>query len=147
MRYPFITNSLYYLSIRKVKKLWDLFWEEHAMCRRVCVCVCLRPGGGGLTGTELQCLAKGAPSVFPLPSSRSQGFLGCVSRAINFSSILEMTFGGISMLRLGGVGPSFCRHDPESYHCLIRVKGICINTTAMSPLPPFLPSTLHLLPD
>lgn len=46
MRYTFITNSLYYLSIRKVKKLWDLLWEEPAMCRRVSVCVCVRLGGG-----------------------------------------------------------------------------------------------------
>ena len=88
------------------------------MC--VCVCVCV-------TGMELQCLAEGAPSVFPLPRSRSQGVLGCVSRAINFSCISEMAFGGISMLSLGGVGPSLCRHDPESCHCLVCAEGICVS--------------------
>lgn len=75
---------------------------------------------------ELQCLAKGAPSVFPAPWSRSQGVLGCISRAINFSSISEMTFGGISMLSLGGVGPSLCRHDPGSCRCLHCAEGVCI---------------------
>lgn len=67
----------------------------------VCVSVCEHHTA---TGMELQCLAKGAPSVFPLPRSSSQGVLGCVSRVINFSCISGMAFGGISMLSLGGVG-------------------------------------------
>lgn len=97
---------------------------------------------------ELQCLAKGAPSVFPLAWSRSQGVLGCNSRAINFSSILEMTFGGISMLSLGGVGPSLYRHDPGSCHCLVCAEGICVSagslkyhSSAPNPHPP--PSCLR----
>lgn len=103
-------------------------------------CVCVRWGGwGGGTGIELLCLAKGAPSVFPLPWSRSQGFLGCVSTAINFSSISGMTFGGISMLSLGGVGPLLCRQDPGSCHCLVCTEGICVSVglkiPQLGPLP------------
>lgn len=59
---------------------------------------------GGALAMDAVFGQKGPPSVFPLPWSRSQGVLGCVSRAINFSSILEMTFGGISTLSLGGGG-------------------------------------------
>ena len=63
-------------------------------------------GGGALAGMVLVFLAqRGPPSVFSLPWSRSQGILSCVSRAINFSSVFEMTFRGISTLSLGGEAP------------------------------------------
>lgn len=118
-----------------------LYWRVSARFL-VCVCVCV-------TGMEQQCLAKGAPSAFTLPRSRSQGVLGCVSRAINFSRILEMTFGGISALSLGGVGPSLRRRDPESCHCLVCTEGICISAGALkyhhSVLPTFVLSTFLFL--
>lgn len=46
----FITNRLYYLSIRELKKLWDLLWEKTVVHWRVGVCVWGwrgRGGGGG----------------------------------------------------------------------------------------------------
>lgn len=67
---------------------------------------CLDSSGGDWHGAAV--FGRGAPSVFPLPLSKSQGGLGCVSTPINFSSVSEMTFGGISMLSLGGVGPPLC---------------------------------------
>lgn len=82
-------------------------------------------GEGALLAWSCSVWPKGPPSVFPLPWSRSQGVLGCVSRAINFSSILKMTFGGICMLSLGGVGSL---HDPETCHWLVHAEGISIGT-------------------
>lgn len=98
---------------------------------------------------------RGPPLCSLYPGARSQGVLGCVSRAINFSSILEMTFGGISMLSLGGVGPSLCRHDPGSCHCLVCAEGICVSAGALkyhrsAPSPStssFFLSLLHSPPD
>lgn len=83
----------------------SLLWTEGLVYVCVCVCVLCVSKRHTATGMELQCLAKGAPSVFPLPWSRSQGVLGSVSRPINFSCISEMAFGGISMLSLGGAAP------------------------------------------
>lgn len=58
-----------------------------------------------------------------------------------------MTFGGISTLSLGGVGPSLCRHDPGSCHCLVCAEGICVsagpqNTKALPPPYPLVSASL-----
>lgn len=57
----------------------------------VCVCGHGQEGGSRWHGFG-RFGHKGPPSVFSPPWSRSQGILGRVSRAINFSSVLEMTF-------------------------------------------------------
>lgn len=111
----FITNKLDYLSIRR-------------SCMRQ---VEFRVGVGVGPGIELHCLAKGAPlSVFHLAWSRSQGILGRVSRAINFSGVLGMTFWRYQHAKPGrGLDPLQCRHDPGSCHRLVCAEGICVSAS------------------
>lgn len=103
--------------------------------------VCEAWWGGGALAWSGSVWPKGPPSAFPLPVSRSQDALGCVSTAINFSNISEMTFGGISNAKPGRGWPNalltrpwelprLCRRD------LCHCRALKYHSSALSSLYP-----------